>query len=131
LLARIGETEEQCLQRYGKPVRHDCGENPAPATCVVYAAGRFEVKCYFVNGRVGALLMFPRDHSPLLPDEIELLMSANSGGSTWQLVKNYPDSDLRVYRRSDGRATLQIIRSYTFFVESVEWKAAKLGMSKL
>lgn len=127
--ARIGETEDECTKRYGKPTSHEHSDNP-PSDCTVYETGRFQVKAYFLNGHAEALLVHTRDHSPFCQDELDVIMNANSAGATWSLVSSGTSRQARIYQRSDDLATLTIVKDESLLIESAQWKAAAQGMSK-
>jgi hypothetical protein len=125
--ARIGETEEQCVGRYGKVVRREHNEKP-PAEACVFETGRFVVKAYFLNGHVAALLIHPANQTQFTEDELSVIMKANSSGATWKEVETA--SGAREFRRSDEVAMMFIIKGEVLSIGSAEWKAAREGMSK-
>jgi hypothetical protein len=57
------------------------------------------------------------------------IVNANSGGSSWK-EKPAELSQVREYERADGKAWITIIKGNTLLTESVQFRAAKKGMSK-
>jgi len=124
--ARLGETKDQAAARYGKPVK--C-EPESGAECCTYNAARFTIKCYFIDGIVGALLVSTPDKTPFSEDEITVLQNANSGGSAWIKQLGQPQGVWQ-WDRADGKAWMTIARGDAMLIESAEWRAHKKGMDK-
>ena len=124
--ARIGDTKDQAAARYGKPLK--CEQEDGVEGCS-YNSGRFFVKCWYLAGVVGALMVKTLDDTPFSQDEIDVIRNANSGGSSWK-EKPAELSQMREYERADGKAWITIIKGNYLFTESVQFRAAKEGMSK-
>lgn len=84
LLARIGETNEECDARYGQ------GELTKVAGTKIYKKAGFEIECSFRDGKVVRM-----DFSHIEKDsagqpikitsaELDALMEANGGGDKWE-----------------------------------------------
>ena len=126
--ARIGETEEQCVVRYGKVIERKHSEKPAAEVCL-FETGRFRIWASFLKGHVAALQITTPDNAPFSEDELQVIMKANAEGATWREVGGAP-SQTREFRRSDDGATMYVVKGEALLIESVEWKAATEGMSK-
>jgi len=124
--ARIGDTEEQSVSRYGKVIRREHSEKP-PAEVCLFEAGRFRIWASFLNGHVAALQVSTLDPTPFSEDELHVIMKANSGGATWREIEH---AEYREFRRSDDGATMSVVKGEALLIESAEWKAAREGMSR-
>lgn len=84
-MARINETPEQCTNRYGAPVKE-----LKPGVEVIYQKAGMNIFITFWNGRASMIFFSKIERGALdnpgdLSDaEIQTLLDANSGGSTWK-----------------------------------------------
>jgi hypothetical protein len=84
--ARIGETVEECRDRYGDPVHID-----QKAGSMGFLKSGFLIACQFHKGRVGMIIVIKNQkpgeitigHAELSEVEIETLLKANAGGGEW------------------------------------------------
>src|SRR5436309_895687 len=120
--ARFGETETECAARYGKPEICKPSEH-STGKCVAYHAGRFLVKAYFLNGRAEALLVNVGSGQPFSKDELDVIMSANSGGAAWLPDDSQNLEGLQAFKRSDGQTTLAVVKGITLLIQSARMKA--------
>jgi hypothetical protein len=119
--ARIGDTKDQAAARYGKPLK--CEQEEGVEGCS-HNSGRFFVKCWYLDGVVGALMVRTVDDTPFSQDEIDVIRNANSGGSSWK-EKPAELSQRREYERADGKAWITIIKGNYLFIESVQFSRRK------
>src|SRR6266581_1977613 len=103
--ARIGETEEQCVGRYGKVIERKHSEKP-PAEVCLFETGRFRIWASFLKGHVAALQVTTLDDAPFSEDELQVIMKANSEGATWREIEA---GGYRKFRRSDDGATMSVV----------------------
>ena len=84
-LARIGETEEQCDERYGKPFA--VSEDKVERT---YKKGEFHMRAQFHDGKCDLIMFAKPDGTPqeISESERDVLMKANGGGREWQKSKD-------------------------------------------
>ena len=81
--ARIGETLDDCIKRYGEPA-----QRPLPKTLLFHKSG-IAITCFFVDGLCVQLSYKKLDATTRLNErEVEILRMAN--GSKWQVWQ--PDS---------------------------------------
>lgn len=79
--ARLGDTEAQIEQRYGKSFHTVAGELPMK----MYRHADFIIGVVYINGRSEAeLYRKSDDNTDLSGDEITVLMQANSDGKEWR-----------------------------------------------
>jgi len=93
LRARIGETLEQCVERYGEPVRHDEGG------IYVFFKGGMSIRCFFHKDKCWSISFLRADLRDLSRDEISTLLERNGGDQKW-----VPNTDhLYTKRTADGK----------------------------
>jgi hypothetical protein len=81
--ARLGETEAQTIARYGTPGTLEPGESQLAYRTLAFDKNGYRILAVFI-GPTCELLAFRRpDQSPLGPDEVELMLTANNNGHTW------------------------------------------------
>jgi hypothetical protein len=81
--ARLGETEAQTIARYGPPGTLAPGEAQLGYRTLAFDKNGYRILAVFI-GPTCELLAFRRpDQSPLDPDEVELMLTANNNGHTW------------------------------------------------
>jgi hypothetical protein len=78
VLARLGETEEECIKRYGEPQKED--ENGS-----YFLAAGMMVVVKFHDGKCTRIVYMKRESFEALSDvEIETLLKANGGEREWK-----------------------------------------------
>ncbi len=119
--ARIGETEAEIKARYGAPILTLPAQDDAGLT-KCYLSDGFSIAVTYVAGRSAREMLAKADKSEITEKEINRLLEANSGGSSWnaqQLAgqKNVPDG-LLGWRTNDDkpRVALYDERTQAFFV---------------
>jgi len=83
--ARLGETYEQCVARYGPPVAETAGLLQG-AKSVSFAKAGIRVRVEFLGGKA-AFLSFSK-HG-LTPDDELLLLDSNAGVQVWSTVQEF------------------------------------------
>ena len=83
--ARLGDTMEQCVARYGQPV--PAKDNSIPGgfrlAWITFQKNGYFIKSIFVNGIVGAECVFKSDSSALSEQEKNKILHADSKGWAW------------------------------------------------
>lgn len=98
--ARLGETENQCIVRYGTPTQIlDPDKAPFPYRTLCFTKGDCNVCAVFLNGYCGFIFIQKNDKSDLSDNEIQALLQANADGQTWQ--KSTQSSTDQVWFRND------------------------------
>ena len=92
-LARIGETQDQCIKRYGKPAFEGATEE-AGMTEIVWNKSGLRIRALFPgeNSACGKISFQKGNSSELPPEEIKPLLKDNSLGSEWVMVCNSGDT---------------------------------------
>lgn len=119
--ARIGETEAEIKARYGAPIFTLPSQDDAGLT-KCYLSDGFSIAVTYVAGRSAREMLAKADKSEITEKEINRLLEANSGGSSWnaqQLAgqKNVPDG-LLGWRTNEEkpRVALYDERTQAFFI---------------
>jgi hypothetical protein len=92
LQARIGESEAQCIERYGKPVR-------VLEKGLLFVKDSRRIYITFSNGLADCIFVqkldpdFLKRALPLPEPEIKQFLSENSHGCVWKYSSNLPDGD--------------------------------------
>lgn len=83
--ARIGESQEQCIARYGRPI-----EKVNPGKMVIFMKEEFGIGVEFHHGKADKLVFVKmsgkiggRFSIPMNDKEVMMLLAANGGGRKW------------------------------------------------
>jgi len=118
LHARLGETEDQCITRYGHPLEKISVEG-LPAE--VFEKGDFLVCVEFLNARAASIAYFKRDHSAIDDDEKEVLRLIEGNNSPW-ILKQQKSPD-QFWARADGASCMYCFSTHELLFDSSEyWK---------
>ena len=83
--ARLGESEEQCVLRYGPVVERTTSADPGlNLPVLLFNKNGYAFTATLFHGRVGALLIQRGDSAELSPEEIQLFLDANRAGEKWE-----------------------------------------------
>jgi hypothetical protein len=91
--ARIGETEKQCIARYGEPVKY-------MEKGVLFIKDSMKIYVTFAKGRADSIWLQKLDAAQpgralqISKEEIEKYLKANCSGYTWQYSTALPDGDV-------------------------------------
>ncbi len=121
--ARIGETEAEIGARYGDPIA-TVGSSAQASLTKCYLSGAFSIAVTFVGGRSAREMLAKADKSKITDKEIQFLLVANGGGSSWDAEpldgqKDGPAS-LLAWRTVDERSRVAFYdsRMQAFFVNT-------------
>jgi len=137
--ARLGETFNQCIERYGALIRKQGRvDNPQ----FIFEKDGITIGINFLDGKAGQMSYSRANGSPFLDSEVRQLLEVNSAGSTWQYdqpesnrLRTTTYSKRECFRRDDGGAFaehLVVAQIGTHFVTvtSSEYKKA-IGAKQL
>ncbi|MEI6871924.1 MAG: hypothetical protein WCL08_06540 [Verrucomicrobiota bacterium] len=91
--ARIGETPQQCIERYGKPTK-------VTERGLLFTQGRIKIFVTFSEGKADGLFiqkLAPATTDKAIPiseNEIEQFLICNGCKSKWQFTTQLPDGDV-------------------------------------
>ncbi len=106
--ARIGETREQCVKRYG-PIYEESSDGAR----LEFRSKGLDVICFFRDGKAWGLSVQvapkamtdeePAGFTDLTASQAEKILQANAGTSKWKLTRYDDGIDLRRYETEDGK----------------------------
>ncbi len=116
--ARIGETEAEIGQRYGKILRSDLEPGAMPLR--LYRTSGMIIGVVFLNGRSVAELVSKINKSELSETEIRLLLSVNSGSdASWE--EQMPLADRRGLWRIESKGLSAIYKDGQLVISNREF----------
>jgi hypothetical protein len=83
LRANLGETVEQCVKRYGKPVGFSEANTKTPFGTVAFAAGPYTLIVFLINNKEVGARVSKQDKSAFTEAEMKTIMDADSSSSAW------------------------------------------------
>jgi hypothetical protein len=106
--SRLGETLEQCVQRYGPLIRRQGNpDNPQ----FIFEKDGVTIGINFLDGKAGQISYSRPGGVPFLDLEVQQLLEVNSGGFSWQYdeagshrVRSSAYSKRECFKRVDGGA---------------------------
>lgn len=111
-LARIGETETECLARYGK-----ISESYDGPRRLIWRRDGIKITATFLKGKC-VWLFFRKEAGDFTDAESKLLRSVNSGGQEWTQISWVFSKE---WERDDKTTVRQAGKELSF--ETPEWKA--------
>jgi hypothetical protein len=120
--ARLGETEDQCVSRYGAAIKTIQAGEKGPYKSLIFLKNEYYLAVEFIDGKAG-LIYFTKAGRPDLSDnEIQVLLDANSGGQKW--TKSDQVSINPLWTRDDGAIAQYKTLEKTLALYSKEMLAA-------
>jgi hypothetical protein len=104
-LACVGDSDAELEARYGKQVQTGTSKLPG-VTIRGYKFRGFSVVVGVINGHSAFEMYSKKDHSKLNANEVGALMTANSGGGTWNAVEDAAYEGKK-WALSDGTVTVE------------------------
>jgi hypothetical protein len=88
--ARLGETEDQIIARWGQPVskNHPIPPGMIGDSLMVFEKGRFSIDVLFLNGVVAMEIISDIDNWALSDGAKQTLLDSESDGLTWNMQDN-------------------------------------------
>ncbi len=83
LHANLGETVQQCVARYGRPIGFSEASAKVPFGTVVFSATGYTLIVFVINGREAGARVSKQDKSAFTETEMQNIMGADLAGSTW------------------------------------------------
>ena len=118
--ARLGETADQLVQRYGQPLSENDqkGEGDKIALAdVVFQKGGFQIEVTVIDGISVAEVFKKLNGQPLSVDDIRVLLGANSQGREWEAPQTTKGD--KVWTRDDN-ATARLGQDGSLTIKSRE-----------
>lgn len=122
--ARIHESYQECVARYGTPVQELKSKAPADKT-VLFKKGGYDVIAYFIKDRVEQLIIRHPDGSDFEYKTIEDLVNANAGTSSFSGPMKGAGKNFS-FTREDKRAFATWVDSkHLILIESSDFRSAE------
>lgn len=83
LRANLGETVEQCVARYGRPVGFSEATAKFPFGTLVFSATGYTLVVFLMNNKEVGARVSKQDKSAFTNAEMQNIMGADLAGSTW------------------------------------------------
>ena len=127
--ARLGETEDQCVQRYGPVVnRTTSGISGLDLPMLVFAKNGYKVVTIMLNDKVCCLTILKADQTALSDNEIDLFLTANNANQKW--TKQDGVSTNIVWFRDDGTQAQYDPSQHALIIVSKEYLDVKAAAQK-
>ena len=125
--ARVGETEAQCIERYGKPFRQGPGEPGRSDKAAWFRKSAFNLCVLFDKGRAVSVTYTRTPKlgrkAAITPAEQTSLMRANSGSESWRELRASKADDR--YETFDRKMGARYNRGKKYLeVFDGKWRAA-------
>jgi hypothetical protein len=127
--ARLGETQDQCNQRYGTPLKVVEAGGDFNYRTVFYMKNGYTICASFINGVCAMLYVAKADNSELSDNEQEALLAASSEGKKW--TKADIISMQTVWNRDDGAKAQYEPLKHTLMFLSKAYMAAETERAKV
>ena len=83
LRANLGETVEQCVARYGKPLGYSEANAKSPFGTVAFTATGYTLIVFVIHNKEVGARVSKLDKSAFTAAEMQTIMGADSAGSSW------------------------------------------------
>jgi hypothetical protein len=119
LQARLGETVEECISRYGKPLNL----SKAPSNLIFIQKDDLFVCCSFIYGKCNRISI-SRNSGDFSEAEIKMLLELNGGSGEWTASTSARNRSIKSWLGVAGRRAMwlgtMLIISFPILPESVE-----------
>ena len=100
LRANLGETVDQCVKRYGRPVGFSEAHAKFPFGTVVFTAGTYVLIVFLHDGKEVGARVTKKDNSAFNDGEIKTILDADTVDAGWT-VSDKADSSASRWTRGD------------------------------
>lgn len=105
LRANLGETVEQCVARYGRPIGYSEASAKSPFGTVVFTATGYTLIVFLIHNKEVGARVSKLDKSVFTEAEMQTIMSADSAGTPWTPTPSDDSTCLR-WTRGDKATVL-------------------------
>lgn len=106
LRANLGETVEQCVKRYGKPVGYSEANPKVPFGTLVFIAGKYTLIVFLLDGKEAGARVAKTDKSAFTDAELKTIMDADADPQSPWASKPSTDPTSLVWTRPDKATVL-------------------------
>jgi hypothetical protein len=121
--ANLGETVAQCVARYGGPVHFTEANARLPFGTITFVAGGYGLIVFVLNGKEVGARVSKANKSPFSDAEMQTIMNADLGGSTWTPTLS-TDPTCLTWTRADHATVLYDKEKHMLILTSPEMMAA-------
>jgi hypothetical protein len=121
--ANLGETVAQCVARYGGPVRYTEANAKLPFGTITFVAGGYGLLIFVLNGKEVGARVSKASKDPFSDTEMQTIMNADLGGSTWTPTPS-SDPTCLTWTRADHATVLYDKDKHMLMLTSPEMAAA-------
>lgn len=121
--ANLGETVEQCVARYGRPVGFSEANAHSPFGTVAFSAAGYTLIIFLLNNHEVGARVSKQDKSAFADAELKNIMGADAGGSQWTPGPS-PDPATLTWSRGDKATVLYDKEKHVLIFTSPEMAAA-------
>jgi hypothetical protein len=121
--ANLGETVQQCVARYGRPIGYSEAEPKNPFGTVAFSATGYTLIIFLLNNKEVGARVSKQDKSAFTDAEMKTIMGADLGGSQWNSVAS-PDPTSLTWERGDKATVLYDKDKHVLIFSSQEMVAA-------
>ena len=123
LRANLGETVEQCVQRYGKPIGFSEANANTPFGTLVFTASNYTLVVFLLNKTEVGARVTKTDKSAFTNAEMQLIMNADTNGTQWTPSKG-PDPTTQQWTRPDQSTVFYDTPKHVLIFTSPQMAAA-------
>jgi hypothetical protein len=105
LRANLGETVEQCVARYGKPIGYSEAGAKSPFGTLAFIAAGYTLIVFLINNKEVGARVSKLDKSAFTDAEMQTIRDADSAGSSWTPTPSDDPACLR-WTRGDKATVL-------------------------
>jgi hypothetical protein len=121
--ANLGETVEQCVARYGRPIGYSEAGNKSPFGTLVFTATGYTLVVFLINTKEVGARVSKLDKSPFTDAEMQNIMGADSAGTPWTPTSSDDPTCLR-WTRADKATVLYDKEKHILLFSSEEMAEA-------
>ncbi len=121
--ANLGETVEQCIARYGRPIGYTEASGANPFGTVAFSAAGYTLIVFLLNNKEVGARVSKQDKSVFSDTEMTNIMGADGGGSAWTSSTS-PDATTLTWTRADKATALYDKDKHVLIFTSPEMAAA-------
>jgi len=119
LRANLGDTVEQCVKRYGRPVGLSEASAKTPFGTLAFAAAGYTLIVFLVNNKEVGARVSKADKSAFTDVEMQNIMNADANGTPWAPVPS-TDPTCLTWSRDDKATVLYDKQKHMLILTSQE-----------
>jgi hypothetical protein len=130
LRANLGETVEQCVTRYGKPIGYSEASAKSPFGTVVFSATGYTLIVFLINNKEVGARVSKTDKSAFTNAEMKTIMDADSTVSPWTSAPSDDPTCLQWNRGDKATVLYDKVNHMLIFTSEEMAQALRAAMTK-